>query len=520
MDPPAAPGALGPSLFARGDVLTTTWIEPGATSEQHRVRIAELGPSGWSAPQTVAEGDDLIANWADFPQLSKTRAGQVYVSYARRSGADKYAYSVELATAPEGIAKWQTLGFAHQDGTETEHGFVSMVPEGKGIRIFWLDGRAMAAKEKGPMSLRTAVIDRQTGKSERLDARTCDCCQTSAAMTEQGPVVVFRDRSEGEIRDVAIARRTPKGWTAPELVHADGWEFPGCPVNGPAVDARGRDVVVAWYTGSEGGVVNVAFSADSGKTFAAPTALDSASPLGRVDVVLLDGKRAAVSWLARSGQGAEVRVATVASSGTIAGVRTIAATSAERRSGFPRLASLGERLAVAWMDGQDPARLRVARFAVPKGGPPTKPHIDAQPRLGQPLADAGLQTLTGQPLSLQRLAHGHTLVLAFWASWCAPCQKELRLLGELSGKYPGAIFVAANIETLPAQRVRELATEWGFKGEVVRDAGLAAAVGAPPLPAIVVLDAQGRLRWLKLGAPSKAVLERAIIDATEASSSP
>ena len=70
---------------------------------------------------------------------------------------------------------------------------------------------------------------------------------------------------------------------------------------------------------------------------------------------------------------------------------------------------------------------------------------------------------------------------------------------------------------LPAQRVRELAAEWGFKGEVVRDAGLAARVGAPPLPAVVVLDKQGKLRWLKLGAPSEAEFERVIVDAAELS---
>jgi hypothetical protein len=34
----------------------------------------------------------------------------------------------------------------------------------------------------------------------------------------------------------------------PRLVHADNWTMPACPVNGPAVAARGNDVVVGWYT--------------------------------------------------------------------------------------------------------------------------------------------------------------------------------------------------------------------------------------------------------------------------------
>ena len=430
VDPPAAPSALGPSLLSNGDTLTMSWIEPTSTPDQHRVRVAQLGPSGWGAPQTVVESSDLIANWADFPQLGQTRAGAFYVSYARRVGAAKYAYAVELATSPKGIAEWKTLGPVHRDGTETEHGFVSMVPEGVGLRLFWLDGRAMASAEKGSMSLRTARIGQQIGQSELLDARTCDCCQTSAAMTERGPVVVFRDRTEAEIRDIAIVRATSAGWTAPKLVHADGWEFPGCPVNGPAVDARGRDVAVAWFTGKDGGAVNLAFSGDAGQTFAAPIVVDSASPLGRVDVALLDEKRAVVSWLARAGSGSEVRVATVSSKGAIEGVRTITTTSAERRSGFPRLALLAKGLAIAWVDEQEPPRLRVTKLGVPQNGPPevparaktkteTKPKAETLTRVqsGQLFPDAGLETLAGKPLSLRTLAQGRPLVLAFWASW-------------------------------------------------------------------------------------------------------
>ena len=41
-----------------------------------------------------------------------------------------------------------------------------------------------------------------------LDARACDCCQTDAAMTSAGPVVVYRNRTEEEIRDIYIARGT------------------------------------------------------------------------------------------------------------------------------------------------------------------------------------------------------------------------------------------------------------------------------------------------------------------------
>ena len=99
-----------------------------------------------------------------------------------------------------------------------------------------------------------------------LDTRVCDCCQTSAAMTAEGPVVVYRDRSEGELRDISIARLRNGEWSEPRTVFRDGWEISGCPVNGP-VDRRrsGRRLAVAWFTAANDmSRVKLAFSDDAG----------------------------------------------------------------------------------------------------------------------------------------------------------------------------------------------------------------------------------------------------------------
>ena len=68
-----------------------------------------------------------------------------------------------------------------------------------------------------------------------LDSATCDCCQTSIAVTNKGPVVVYRDRSDKEVRDIYIARKINGIWGVPTPIHNDGWEINGCPVNGPKV---------------------------------------------------------------------------------------------------------------------------------------------------------------------------------------------------------------------------------------------------------------------------------------------
>ncbi|CAN5665174.1 hypothetical protein BH24ACI4_BH24ACI4_09440 [soil metagenome] len=98
-----------------------------------------------------------------------------------------------------------------------------------------------------------------------MDLRVCECCPTAAAMTSDGPIDAFRNRGPDEMRDIHVARLENGKWTESKAVHNDGEIFPACPVNGPALSARGRDVAVAWYTG-----VNVepkfyvAFSSDAG----------------------------------------------------------------------------------------------------------------------------------------------------------------------------------------------------------------------------------------------------------------
>jgi hypothetical protein len=100
------------------------------------------------------------------------------------------------------------------------------------------------------------------------------------------------------------------------LAFADGWVIDGCPVNGPAVAADDSRVAVAWFSAPAAeGRVQVAFSSDSGGTYGAPVRVDDRRPIGRVDVVLLPGGDALVSWIEQAAAGAEVRLRTVSRSG-------------------------------------------------------------------------------------------------------------------------------------------------------------------------------------------------------------
>ena len=373
-DPPARPGSMSPNLSLDPKNVLLSWLEPARPGVkpqdgEYALRFSRLVNGRWTAPVTVAQGNDFFANWADFPSVTADVRGRMVAHWAAKSGDETYAYDVRLARSDDGGKTWRPMGTAHDDSTPTEHGFVSAVAEGDRIRIFWLDGRQTGLPSgrhdghpgAGAMTLRTALVGDRVEKSELLDSRVCDCCQTSAAMTSEGAVVAYRDRSGEEVRDIAVVRRNAGGWTAPKLVAAEGWDIAGCPVNGPAIAARGRRVAVAWYTQEANRPrVQVAFSQDAGVSFGAPVAVDGNRPLGRVDLVLDENGDALVLWVASEGKAAAIRLARVSPAGRLGPARTVSATETSRSSGFPRIERTGGTLVLAWVEPGEPFRLRAA----------------------------------------------------------------------------------------------------------------------------------------------------------------
>jgi len=399
IDPPAGGGAIAPNTTLAPDgSIILSWLEritnddaagadaadgEGTVAARRptwwRLRFARFAEECWSDARTVVERDDMFANWADLPRVTHCGDGTLIAHWLQSSGEDVYAYDIVLARSTDGGETWRALGRAHDDDTQTEHGFVSVVHDGDpaegGVRFFWLDGRAtgdrQAADEEqshdhghghGDMQLRTARLTDSIASGEQIDSRVCECCNTDAAMTNRGPIVVYRDRSEDEVRDISIVRRVDGAWTAPRPVHADGWGVSGCPVNGPAVAARDDRVVVAWYTGADlSPRVQAAFSMDAGVSFDEPIILEGEAALGRVDVVMTEGGDAVVLWLANDAYGGVIRAQRVTPDGPVAEPVVVARTNPGRQSGFPKLELIDEEsVLVVWTHAARPSRLRAA----------------------------------------------------------------------------------------------------------------------------------------------------------------
>ncbi|MFN0088236.1 MAG: sialidase family protein [Blastocatellia bacterium] len=370
---PAGPGSGQPNLIASPDGrVYLSWIErlgEGRVS----LRFAVREGSGWSAPRVIAEGSNWFVNWADFPSMIALPDGSLAAHWLVKSAPGTFDYDVRIARSLDGGRSWGRPFAPHRDGVKAEHGFVSLFAARDGaLAAVWLDGREMKPAADahghghGNMTLRYVKIKRDGTLTDEaaLDGRVCECCQTSAAMTADGPVVVYRDRSEHEkeIRDISVVRLNAGKWSAPRPVFQDGWQLDGCPVNGPVVAADKRRVAVAWFTAASGvSRVKLAFSDDAGDSFGAPVAVDDGNPAGRVDVLLLDDGGAMVCWLEKTTGGGEIRLRRVRPNGKSDPAVTISASGTARSNGFPQMARAGNTLVFAWTG----ARVFTAEMVIP-----------------------------------------------------------------------------------------------------------------------------------------------------------
>lgn len=345
-----------PRLFSNGEDLLMSWVQKNDSSST--LIYSKFNGTNWTAPTKIMSGSDWFVNWADFPAIAENN-GTILTNVLQKSAEGTYTYDIRLQLFSKQKNTWKNNILLNQDGKKSEHGFVSMVPYNKdSFFVTWLDGRTLVdvPKENEQMTLRGAFINAEGEISNDilLDDRTCECCNTAVTMSPNGPVVVYRDRTDTEIRDISIVRFVNGKWTAPKNVYQDNWEIPGCPVNGPAIDSFNDLVAVAWFTAeNDNPRVQVSFSEDQGEVFDLPIRIDNGNAIGRVDLVMIDQNNAVISWMEPNGIDTLIQILKVSSNGKKSSPITITKTRSERSSGFPQLELVGDTLYVAWTSLED-----------------------------------------------------------------------------------------------------------------------------------------------------------------------
>ena len=360
-DPTELPvsGKSGESSLMVNDAgqLVASWIEEKDNTAYFKYAVQT--ENGWTNPQIIASGDDWFINWADFPAISAN--GELWFAhFLQKSSSETFSYDVMFVISQDGGQSWTEPQKLHDDNILAEHGFVAATPYKDGFYVTWLDGRNSSGgghdhdsgHGDGAMSIRAAFMSAQGNVSNRqeLDHKTCDCCQTHIAVVEGQPVVVYRDRSDAEVRDVSFAVLQDTTWTSPSLIHSDDWHIAGCPVNGPRIVVNGQQSAVVWFTGADDdGTVKVALSANINDEFSEPIILERGTALGRVDA-LANGDELVLSWMGNEGDKTFVKMATLDWQGNILSQKNIIEVSQGRRTGFPRIAIIQNQLFVTYTD--------------------------------------------------------------------------------------------------------------------------------------------------------------------------
>ena len=343
-----------PNLVSSNGSLSLSWI---SSKEENKASLnySQYKEGRWIKPQVIASGSDWFVNWADFPAHSINQ-NLIITSHLKKSASGTYTYDVVLNLQKLSGEKIRENFLLNTDGVKAEHGFVSIIANNKkGFFITWLDGRNTIEKkldgDHKPMTIRFAEITDKGDviKESELDASTCDCCQTSIAITNDGPIVVYRDRSEKEVRDIYSVKNINGTWEKPNVVHDDEWIIKGCPVNGPKVAVNSKNIAVAWFTVyNDHPLVNVSFSKNNGNSFGAPIKINNHDAIGRVDVSFLNDEEVIVSYMEVDDIGTYLKIKKVSFDGKISEPITISKIDGGRNTGVPQLEIIDSEIFIVW----------------------------------------------------------------------------------------------------------------------------------------------------------------------------
>ncbi len=332
--------------------LHLTYSASSPTAGERALFLSTLAPDAiaWSAPRAIVSTPLLMENWADFASLCVGTDGALTAQWFQKIPGDtaRHGYDGWFARSTDGGKTWRApapLG----------HEFVALAPLSAGRTLaVWLESTRSAHDSHAPrdpaapyapsMKLigRLLAPDGAALGEWTVDPDVCTCCQNTVATLPGDRVFVgYRGHTADEIRDNKFAVFDGQAWSAPLTLKDDNWKIAGCPVNGPAADARGDALAVAWFTAADGVArVQARYSSDAGRTLGAPVQIDLGRPMGRIETVMLADSSALILWLEMKTEAnaAGIYARRLFADGARSDAQLVADSSQARASGFPRAA--------------------------------------------------------------------------------------------------------------------------------------------------------------------------------------
>jgi peroxiredoxin/outer membrane lipoprotein-sorting protein len=124
----------------------------------------------------------------------------------------------------------------------------------------------------------------------------------------------------------------------------------------------------------------------------------------------------------------------------------------------------------------------------------TLPEVDRGMTAGFIIDNLSFSDLNGQSFKFKDL-RGKVILLDFWATWCVPCMKQMRLLEKAHLKYKNGDLAIIGINQEPDQLQRDFLKKKNFSYPMLYDRGgtLVRQFNALELPTTVIIDKQGRI---------------------------
>lgn len=138
------------------------------------------------------------------------------------------------------------------------------------------------------------------------------------------------------------------------------------------------------------------------------------------------------------------------------------------------------------------------------------PNVEAAVQSTEPWS---FPDLKGGTLSSQEL-EGDVTVLAFWATWCPPCRKEIPALASIQERYAdkGVNVIGVSLDEFPDNELAAKVKELGITYPVVRgDQGIPELFGdIRSIPTVFIFSRDSEIAFRHVGYTSENTLEKEI----------